>query len=54
MTVEYKIVKGIYVEGYFLTLDDLEKLIIAFQTSDPMDVKHLDIKTALDEYLSHE
>jgi hypothetical protein len=54
MMVEYKIVKGKYVEGYFLTLDDLERLIIKFQTPDPMDKKHLNIKDELENYLSHD
>jgi len=54
MTVEYKIVNGKYVEGYFLTFEDIEKLIRSFQTSNPLDEKHMNIEKALDEYLSHE
>jgi hypothetical protein len=54
MTVEYKIVNGKYVEGYFLTFEDIEKLIRSFQTSDPLDEKHMNIEKAIDEYLSHE
>ena len=49
--VEYKIVNGKYVEGYFLSIDELEKLVRYFQTSDPLDKKILDIKTTLEQYL---
>ena len=54
MTVEYKIVNGKYVKGYFLTFEDIVKIIQKFQTSDPLDEKHMNIEKALDEYISHE
>jgi len=54
MTVEYKIVDGKYKEGYFMTVADLEKLVQHFQTSDPLDIKILNIKKELENYLSHD
>jgi hypothetical protein len=54
MLIEYKIVNGKYIEGYFLTVEDIEKLVIAFQTPDPLDKKHLNIKKEIENYLSHD
>lgn len=54
MTVEYKIVDGKYVEGYFLNIDELVRVITEFQTSDPLDAKHLNIKQEIEKYLSHD
>ena len=52
MRVEYKIVNSKYVEGYFMTLTEIEKLVMKFQTSDPYDREHLKTKESIEEYIN--
>lgn len=40
-----------YIEGYFFTLDELTQLVNDFQTSDPMDEKHMNTKQSINKYL---
>lgn len=50
--VEYRIREDDkYIEGYFMTLDELTELVNQFQTSDPMDEKHMNTKQSINKYL---
>lgn len=40
-----------YIEGYFFTLDELTQLVNHFQTSDPLDEKHMNTKQSINKYL---
>ena len=51
--IEYRIREdNKYEEVYSFTIDELVTLITAFQTSDPLDEKHMEIKTSLNKYLN--
>ena len=53
--VEYRIRDdNKYEEVYSFTLDELAQLISDFNTSDPLDAKHMNIKESLIKYLHHE
>lgn len=50
--VEYRIREDDkYIEGYFLTLDELTQLVNHFQTSDPFDSEHMKTKESINKYL---
>jgi hypothetical protein len=51
--VEYRIRENDkYEQGYFFTPDELVELVNYFQTSDPLDAKHMNIKESLNKYLN--
>lgn len=50
--VEYRIREDDkYIEGYFMTLDELTELVNQFQTSDPFDSEHMKTKESINKYL---
>lgn len=50
--VEYRIREDDkYIEGYFMTLDELTQLVNHFQTSDPFDSEHMKTKESINKYL---
>lgn len=50
--VEYRIREDDkYIEGYFMTLDELTELVNQFQTSDPFDSEHMNTKQSINKYL---
>ena len=51
--VEYRIREdNKYEEVYSFTLDELVQLISDFNTSDPLDAKHMNIKESLNKYFN--
>ena len=51
--VEYRIREdNNYEEVYSFTLDELAQLISDFNTSDPLDAKHMNIKESLNKYFN--
>lgn len=50
--VEYRIREDDkYIEGYFMTLDELTELVNQFQTSDLFDSEHMKTKESINKYL---